>query len=54
MKTTITIISVSAILASFTLLAQETPRPAAGRGLAERFKQLGHTGAGVVFLEVRS
>ena len=39
MKTTITIISLSAILACLTLTAQESPRPA-GSGLAERFKQL--------------
>lgn len=45
MKTTITIISLSAILASLTLSAQQTARPA-GSGLAERFKQLDRNGDG--------
>ena len=40
MKTSITMISLSAILACLTLTAQESPRPAAGSGLAARFKQL--------------
>jgi hypothetical protein len=43
MKTTITIISLSAILACLTLLAQESPRPASN-GLADRFKQLDTVG----------
>jgi hypothetical protein len=41
MKTTITIISLSPILACLTLLAQESPRPAAGgASLDDRFKHL--------------
>jgi hypothetical protein len=44
MKTTITIISLTAILAGLTLLAQEPPRPAAGGGPAERFKQMDRNG----------
>ena len=43
MKPTITLISLSAILAGLTLWAQETPRPAAG-GLADRFRQLDRNG----------
>ena len=50
MKTTITIISLSAILACLTLSAQETPRPA-GSGLADRFKQLDKNGDGKVSAE---
>jgi len=50
MKTTITMISLSAILACLTLLAQEPPRPAAG-GLVERFKQLDRNGDGKVSRE---
>ena len=51
MKTTVTaIISLSAILAALTLLAQESPRPAGG-GLAERFKQLDKNGDGKVSAE---
>ena len=46
MKTTITIISLSAILACLTLVAQETPRPATGAGLADRFKQFDKNGDG--------
>ena len=45
MKTTITLISLSAILAGLTLWEQETPRPAAG-GLADRFRQLDRNGDG--------
>jgi acetyl esterase/lipase len=45
MKTTITIISLSAILAGLPLLAQESPRPAVS-GLAERFKQFDKNGDG--------
>jgi hypothetical protein len=45
MKTAITIISLSAILAGLTLLAQESPRPA-GSGLADRFKQFDKNGDG--------
>jgi len=45
MKTTITISSLSVVLACLPLLAQETPR-AAGGGLAERFKQLDRNGDG--------
>ncbi len=45
MKTTITIISLSAVLACLTLMAQEPAKPAAG-GLAERFKQLDRNGGG--------
>jgi hypothetical protein len=36
----------SAILAGLTLLAQESPRPATGAGLAERFKQYDRNGDG--------
>lgn len=50
MKTTITIISLSAILACLTLSAQESPRPA-GSGLAERFKQLDKNGDGRLTVE---
>jgi hypothetical protein len=45
MKTTITIIRLSAILACLTLSAQEPPRPD-GSGIAERFKQLDRNGDG--------
>jgi hypothetical protein len=45
MRTTITIITLSAMLAAVTLLAQESPRPAGG-GLAERFKQFDKNGDG--------
>ena len=50
MKTTITIISLSAILACLTLSAQET-QPAAGGGLADRFKQLDRNGDGKLTVE---
>jgi catechol 2,3-dioxygenase-like lactoylglutathione lyase family enzyme len=50
MKTTITIISLSAVLSCLTLSAQETPRPV-GSGLAERFKQLDKNGDGKVSAE---
>jgi catechol 2,3-dioxygenase-like lactoylglutathione lyase family enzyme len=43
MKTTITIVSLSAVLACLTLLAQESPRPGRG-GPAELFKQLDRNG----------
>lgn len=46
MKTTITIISLSAILACLTLLAQESPRPAAGGSLDGLFKRLDRNGDG--------
>ena len=46
MKTTITIISLSAILACLTLLAQESPRPAAGGSLDGLFKRLDCNGDG--------
>jgi len=47
MNTTITIISLSAILACLTLLAQESPRPAAGGvSLDELFKRLDRNGDG--------
>jgi hypothetical protein len=47
MKRAITaIISLTAILAGLALLAQESPRPATGGGLAERFKQLDKNGDG--------
>jgi catechol 2,3-dioxygenase-like lactoylglutathione lyase family enzyme len=47
MRTPITLISLSAILACLTLTAQESSRPA-GSGLAERFKQLDKNGDGKV------
>ena len=43
MKPTMTIISLSAILAGLPLTARETPQPA-GSGLSERFKQLDKNG----------
>jgi acetyl esterase/lipase len=46
MKTTVTIISLSAILACLTLLAQEPPRPAAGGSLDELFKRIDRNGDG--------
>jgi hypothetical protein len=47
MKTTITLISLSAILACLTLVAQESPRPAAGGGNIETiFRQLDRNGDG--------
>ena len=50
MRTPITLISLSAVLACLTLSAQESPRPA-GSGLAERFKQLDKNGDGKVSAE---
>jgi hypothetical protein len=50
MKTTVTIIGLSALLTCLTLAAQETPRPAGG-GLGERFKQLERNGDGKVSRE---
>jgi outer membrane protein assembly factor BamB len=50
MKPTITIISLSAVLACLTLFAQESPRPA-GSNLAERFKQLDRNSDGKVSAE---
>jgi hypothetical protein len=50
MKPTITVISLSAILACLTLSAQETPRPA-GNGLADRFKQYDKNGDGKITRE---
>lgn len=47
---TITILTLSTILACVTLMAQETPRPAGG-GLAERFKQLDKNGDGKLSAE---
>ena len=44
MKTTITIITLSALLACLTLVAQEKPQPATGSSLADRFKQLDTNG----------
>ncbi|MCL4201636.1 MAG: VCBS repeat-containing protein [Pirellulaceae bacterium] len=46
MKTTVTIISLSAILACLTVLAQESPRLAAGGSLDELFKRLDHNADG--------
>ncbi|MCX6910702.1 MAG: alpha/beta hydrolase fold domain-containing protein [Verrucomicrobia bacterium] len=52
MKTTITAItSLTAILACLTLSAQESPKPAAGSSLAERFKQLDKNGDGKLTAE---
>ena len=53
MKTTLTIISLSAILACLTLFAQESPRPAAAAGASfeDRFKQLDHNGDGKLTAE---
>jgi hypothetical protein len=48
MKTTITIISLTAVLIGLTLLTQEPARPVAGRGLAGHFKQLDRKGDGRV------
>jgi len=46
MKTTVTIIGLSAILACLTLLGQESPRPAAAGSLDELFKRLDRNGDG--------
>jgi hypothetical protein len=46
MKPTITISSLSVLLACLTLSAQESPQPARGGGLAGRFKQLDRNGDG--------
>lgn len=51
MKTTITIISLPAVLIGLTLLAQEPARPAAGRDLADRFRQLDRNNDGKVSAE---
>jgi hypothetical protein len=48
MKPTITISSLSVLLACLTLSAQESPQPARGGGLAGRFKQLDRNGDGKV------
>jgi acetyl esterase/lipase len=44
MKTTITIVSLSAVLTCLTLVAQESPRPAGGRLAEQRFKQFDKNG----------
>jgi catechol 2,3-dioxygenase-like lactoylglutathione lyase family enzyme len=51
MKPTITISSLSVLLACLTLSAQESPQPARGGGLAGRFKQLDRNGDGKVSRE---
>jgi polyhydroxybutyrate depolymerase len=51
MKTTITIIRLSAVLACLTISAQEPARPAAGSGTTDRFKQLDRNGDGKLSAE---
>ena len=46
MKTTITFLSLSAVLACLTIFAQESPRPAAVGSLGELFKRLDRNGDG--------